>query len=210
MKIIVFGSTGKSGQEVVKQALAQGHDVTAFVRSPEKLGRSHENLKIVTGDVLDSASVTRAVQGQDVVLCSLGLPAITDKSNLRANGTKHIIRAMEETGIRRFICQSSHGVGDSRGGLPFLYKYLIVPFLLRRPFADHEIQEAHIKKSRLDWTIVRPVALTDGEHTGAYRHGFANDDKSVTFKISRADVADFMVKQITDTAYLHQTPAISL
>jgi len=208
MKLIIFGSTGDTGRQVVTQALEQGHEVTAFARSPEKLDQKHEKLQVIKGNVLDFSSVERAIQGQDVVLCTLGLPPM-DKSNLRANGTKNIIRAMEKTGAKRFICQSSDGVGESRDTLPFLMKYLIVPFMLRRAFADHEIQENYIKESQLDWIIVRPVALTDGEHTGSYQHGYTADNKTVKFKISRADTADFMLKQLADNNYLHKTPSIS-
>lgn len=209
MKLIIFGSTGGTGRQVVRQALEQGHDVTAFVRSPEKLNQKHEKLQVVKGNALDFASVERAIQGQDAVLCTLGLPAIMDKSNLRANGTKNIIRAMEKTGVKRFICQSTAGVGDSSDTLPFLMKYLIVPFMLRRVWADHEIQENYIKNSQLDWIIGRPAALTDGERTGSYQHGFTADNKTVTSKISRADTADFMLKQLADNNYLHKTPCIS-
>jgi len=208
MKLIIFGSTGDTGRQIVTQALEQGHDVTAFARSPERFDQKHEKLQVIKGNVLNFASVERAIQGQDVVLCTLGLPPM-DKSNLRANGTKNIIRAMEKTGVKRFICQSSDGVGDSSDTLPFLMKYLIVPFILRRAFADHEIQENYIKESQLDWIIVRPVALTDGEHTGSYQHGYTADNKTVTFKISRADTADFMLKQLADNNYLHKTPSIS-
>ena len=208
MKLIIFGSTGSTGRQVVTQALEQGHDVTAFARSPEKLDQKHERLKIVRGNVLDFASVERAIQGQDVVLCTLGMPPM-DKSNLRANGTQNIIQAMQKTGVKRFICQSSDGVGDSHDRLPFLMKYLIVPFMLRRAFADHEIQENHIKESQLDWIIVRPAALTDGERTGSYQHGFKADNKTVTNKVSRADTADFMLTQLADNNYLHKTPCIS-
>lgn len=209
MKVIIFGSTGGTGRQIIRQALEQGHDVTAFARSPEKLDQKHEKLQVIKGNVLDFSSVERAIQGQDVVLCSLGLPTIMDKSNLRANGTKNIIRAMEATGVKRFICQSSAGVGDSRDTLPFLMKYFIVPFMLRRVWADHETQENYIKESQLDWIIARPAALTDDEHTGSYQQGFAADNKTVTSKISRADTADFMLKQLTDNNYLHKTPCIS-
>jgi putative NADH-flavin reductase len=208
MKLIIFGSTGGTGRQIVAQALEQGHDVTAFARSPEKLNQKHEKLKVVQGNVLDFASLERAIQGQDVVLCALGM-SMKDKTMLRANGTKNIIRAMEKTGVKRFICQSSAGVGDSSATLPFLMKYLIVPFILRRSFADHEIQENYIKESQLDWIIVRPAALTDGEHTGSYQHGYTADNKTVTNKISRADTADFMLKQLSDNQYLHKTPCIS-
>jgi putative NADH-flavin reductase len=209
MKLIIFGSTGATGRQVVAQALEQGHDVTAFARSPEKLNQKHEKLQVVKGNVLDFASVESAIQGQDVVLCTIGLPAIMDKSNLRANGTKNIIRAMGKTGVKRFICQSSAGVGDSRDTLPFLMKYFLVPFMLRRVWADHEIQEDYIKESQLDWIIARPAALTDGKHTGSYQQDFTADNKTVTSKISRADTADFMLKQLADNNYLHKTPCIS-
>ncbi len=208
MKLIIFGSTGATGRQIVAQALEQGHDVTAFARSPEKLDQKHEKLQVIKGNVLDFASVERAIQGQDVVLCALGAPP-TDKSNLRANGTKNIIQAMEKTGVKRFICQSTHGVGDSRGEMTFLFKYILVPFILRRAFADHEIQENYIKESQLDWIIARPMALTDGEHTGSYQHGLTADNKTVTFKISRADTADFMLKQLADNSYLHKLPWVS-
>ncbi len=208
MKLTIFGSTGGTGRQILTQALEQGHDVTAFARSPEKLDQMHEKLQVIKGNVLDFASVERAVQGQDVVICALGMPPM-DKSNLRAKGTKNIIRAMEKTGVKRFICQSTAGVGDSRDTLPLLMKYLIVPLLLRRAWADHEIQENYVKASRLDWIIVRPAALTDGGHTGAYQHGFTADNKTVTNKISRADAADFILKQLSDNTYLHKTPCIS-
>ena len=208
MKLIIFGSTGCTGHQVVTQALEQGHDVTAFARSPEKLDQKHGKLQVIKGNVLDFSSIERAIQGQDVVLCALGMPP-RDKNNLRANGTKNIIRAMEKTGVKRLICQSSFGVGDTNDTLPFLMKYIIVPFILRRAFADHEIQESYIKESQLDWIVARPVALTDGEYTGSYQHGFTADNKTVTFKISRADTADFMLKQLADNNYLHRTPSIS-
>ncbi len=208
MKLTIFGSTGGTGRQILAQALEQGHEVTAFARTPERLDQKHEKLRVIKGNVLDFASVERAIQGQDVVLCSLGMPPM-DKSYLRAKGTKNIIRAMEKTGVKRFICQSTAGVGDSRDTLPFLMKYLIVPFILRRAWADHEIQENYVKESQLEWIIARPAALTDGGHTGSYQHGFTADNKTVTNKISRADTADFMLKQLSDNKYLHKTPCIS-
>jgi putative NADH-flavin reductase len=116
---------------------------------------------------------------------------------------------MESTGVRRLICLSSLGVGDSRSNLPFFTKYVIVSIFLRHAFADHERQEAIVRQSSLDWTIVRPPHLTDGSRTGSYRHGFAASDRQIAGQISRADVADFMLKQLTETLYLHQTPGVS-
>lgn len=208
MRLLIFGATGGTGRQLLEQALADGHLVTAFVRNPAKIARKHANLQVIQGDVRDDTAVAQAMQNQDVVLSTLGAPA-SDKTMVRANGTRTIIRAMEQTGIRRFICQTSLGYGDSRAILPLHMKYLIVPLILRHAFADHARQESYIKQSQLDWTVVRPGNLTDGQRTGHYRHGFANNDKTVKLKVSRADVADFMLKQVTDNTYLQQTPGLS-
>lgn len=206
MKLLIFGSTGSIGRQLVKQALEHGHTVTAFARDPSKLDIKHDNLKVVQGDVMDLPSVEKALQGQDAVLCSLGAGR---KGMVRSAGTRNIVRAMEKTGIRRFICQSTLGVGDSWDNLNFLWKYIMFRGLLRQAYADHVSQEDYVKQSHLDWTIVRPGAFTDGNRTGEYRHGFAGTDRTTTLKISRADVADFMLKQLMDDTYLHKTPGLS-
>jgi len=208
MKLLIFGSTGGTGRQLVEQDLIKGHVVTAFARNPAKLALKHANLKVVQGDVMNFTSVEDAIQGQEVVLCTLGLPA-SIKNMMRADGTKNIIRAMDKVGVRRFICQTSLGYGDSRNILPFHMKYIIVPFILRHAFLDHEAQENFIKQSQLDWIIVRPGNLTNGNRSGVYRHGSAVTKKAVKLKISRADVADFMLKQLTDDTYLHKTPGVS-
>jgi len=116
---------------------------------------------------------------------------------------------MEKAGVSRFICLSTLGVGNSRTNLNFFWKHLMFGLLLRRAYADHVSQENYVKESRLDWTIVRPGAFTDGNRTGVYRHGFPGTDKTIKGKVSRADVADFMLKQLTDRTYLHETPGLS-
>ena len=206
MKLLIFGSTGSIGRHLVEQALAQGHAVTAFARDPAKFDLKHANLKVVQGDVMDFASVEKAVQGQEAVLCSIGAGR---KGTIRSEGTRHIVRAMENAGVRRFICQTTLGVGDSRGNLNFFWKYIMFGLILRDAFTDHERQEDYVKQSRLDWTIVRPGAFTNGERTGVYRHGFPASEKALKLKISRADVADFMLKQLVDDTYLHKTPSVS-
>ncbi len=208
MKVLIFGSTGSIGREVVRQALEQGHTVTAFTRNPAKLDINSANLKVLQGDVMDLAAVEHAVQGQDAVLCVLGSSG-KRKGTIRSEGTQQIIRAMEKTGVRRLICQTTLGVGDSQGNLDFFWKYIMFGFLLREVFADHVIQENYVKQSSLDWTIVRPGAFTDGDRTGQYQHGFPGTDKTIKLKISRADVADFIVKQLTDNSYLRKTPGLS-
>ncbi len=208
MKLIIFGSTGGTGRELLKQALDQDHHVVAFARNPAKLVEfQHANLQVIRGDVLDSEAVTGAVAKQEAVLCSIGTgPA---RTTLREEGTRNIIEAMAKTGVQRLICQSSLGVGDSRANIPFFTKYIIIPVFLRHAFADHERQEVVVKQSSLDWTIVRPPHLKDGPLTREYRHGFPITDKHIKAEISRADVADFMLKQLTDDTYHHQTPGVS-
>ena len=208
MKIAIFGSTGGTGRELVKQALGQGHHVRAQARNPEKLeGLEHPELEVIRGDVLDPADVERAVAGQEAVLCAIGVGA--ERTTLREDGTRNIVDAMKETGVSRLVCLSSLGVGDSRANLPFFTKYVIVAIFLRHAFADHERQEAIVKKSSLDWTIVRPPHLKDGPRTGEYRHGFPPTDRNIQAKLSRADVADFMLKQLTGDTYIRQTPGVS-
>jgi len=206
-KIIIFGATGPTGQELVKQTIRANYNVTAFVRSPEKLNVSDTNLIITQGDVLNQKDVDRAVEKQDVVLCSIGMPP-TDKSMLRTKGTVNIIKAMEKQGVNRLICQSTLGFGDSKIALPWFMRFVLVPLLLKNAWKDHEMQESKIENSKLDWTIVRPAALTNGEKTGKYKHGFAYSDK-IKAKISRADTAHFMLSQIEDNQYLHQKVGIS-
>jgi putative NADH-flavin reductase len=208
MKLLIFGSTGSIGRPLVEQALEQGHTVTAFARNPAKLDIQHPNLKVVQGDVMNLTSVEQAVQGQDAVLCVLGSGG-QRKGSIRSEGTRQIIQAMEKTGVRRLICQTTLGAGDSWENLNLFWKYIMFGAFLREVFVDHEKQENEVKQSRLDWTIVRPGAFVDGDRTGHYRHGFPSTDKTAKLKISRADVAEFLLQQLTNDAYLYKTPSLS-
>jgi putative NADH-flavin reductase len=208
MKLVIFGSTGSTGREVVQQSLAEGHQVTAFARHPENLTIQHPNLTILQGDVFDSRSVEDAIQGQDAVVCVLGAGQKLS-GNVRSEGTRQIIQAMEKTGVRRLICQSTLGAGDSWGNLNFYWKTVMFGFLLRKVFADHQLQEQYVRQSGLDWTIIRPSAFVEGDRTGQYRHGFPGTDKNIQLKISRADIADFILKQLDSQVYFHQTPSLS-
>ncbi|WP_458690389.1 NAD(P)-dependent oxidoreductase [Nocardia tengchongensis] len=206
MNVAIFGATGTIGRHVVTQALAAGHQVTVLVRDPAKLTVTHERLRAVTGDVLDPAAVERTVIGQDAVIVALGAGR---KGVVRAEGTRLIIEAMNRTGVKRLICQSSLGVGDSRGNLNFVWKYVMFGMLLRPAFADHVRQEEYVLAGDLDWTIVRPSAFTDGPATGDYRRDFPGTETGLSLKISRADVAGFLVEQLTDGTYVRRTPGIS-
>ncbi|MDQ3658237.1 MAG: SDR family oxidoreductase [Actinomycetota bacterium] len=206
MKVLIFGATGSVGSHLVEQALGQGHDVTTFVRDPAKLGDARAEVRILRGDVMDAAAVEGAVAGQDAVLCSLGAGR---KGEVRSAGTLNIVRAMKKEGVRRLVCQTTLGVGDSSGNLNFFWKHIMFGLLLREAFADHERQEDYVRQSGLDWTLVRPGAFADGKRTGVYRHGFPGTEKGISLKISRADVADFMLKQLVDDTYVRATPGLS-
>jgi putative NADH-flavin reductase len=208
MKLVIFGATGTVGRQVVEQALEQGHTVTAFARNLTKLDIQHPQLGFAQGDVMDASAVEQAIRGQDAVVCVLGAGKQL-KSTIRSEGTRQIIQAMEKVGIRRLICLSTLGTGDSWGNLDFYWKYVMFGFILRQVFADHERQEALVRNSNLDWTIVRPGALTDGPLTGQYRHSFPSSDRNIALQVSRADVADFILKQLSDQSSLHQTPSLS-
>lgn len=205
MNLLIFGATGGTGCELVKQTLTQGHTVTAFVRNSDKLDIQHPNLKVVKGDVTDVTAVENAVQGQDVVFSALGSSSLK-KNPALVEGVHNIVQAMEQHGVQRFIYESALGVGDSRERINFLFRFVIIPLVLRNAIADHEDKERIIKQSSLDWVIVRPAGLTNGSHTSEYKHG-----ESIQYgaKISRADVADFMLKQVTNDTYLKKTPGIS-
>ena len=206
MKLAIIGATGTVGVHLINQSLESGYEVTAFVRTSSKVKIKHPQLSIVQGDVLvDQDTLSEAIRGKDAVLIALGDGA---KGGIRAQGTQNIIGAMEKVGVKRLICQSTLGAGESFQNLNWLWRFIFrVP--LRKALADHEQQEKYVKESNLDWTIVRPAAFTDGKRSGSYLEGFKSTAKNIKLKISRADVADFMLKQLTQNKYLKGTPALS-
>ena len=205
MKLTIFGATGGTGRQLVEQALAAGHTVTALVRDPAKLAIANPSLTVVQGNVLNGDDVAKAITGSNAVLCSLGNTA--NNPDLAVSvGTQNIVQAMHQQGIRRLIVVSSLGVGDSKNQVPFLFKLIMWTFL-RKVIQDKEAQEKIVQASGLDWTIVRPGALTDGPATGTYRSGV--DPSIASRRVARADVAGFVLQQLTDSTFLRKTPAIA-
>ena len=249
MKLLVFGASGGTGRRIVEQALAHGHIVTAFAREPARVRVTHENLRVVRGDISRPDSVEAAVSGQDAVLSALGVrppvaaviliavacqfvhrlvalsrPAalfvevgvpilailvIFRRNTVLSEGTRSIVKAMEASSVKRFVCESSLGVGDSRWRLGIIHNLIAIPLFLRNIFADKEAQEGIIKESNLDWVIVRPSILTNGPRRGVYRAGSGIGNWFVPTRISRADVAEFMLAQVTDDSYLRKTPSLA-
>ncbi len=197
MNIIVFGASRGVGRQVALQALAKGHDVTAFARNPKL--EPHPNLSVLAGDVLDAQAVARAVVGFDAVICALG-SGNTNQGNVRSMGTANIVAAMREAGVRRLVAVSSFGVGDSRKGLVANIAWLF----LRAALEEHERQEVIIRSSGLNWTIVRPTGLTNDPATGNIRVG-----SSGRGRISRVDVAAFVLNQLVDDSSFSRSITIS-
>lgn len=206
MNIIVFGATGKTGIEVVKQSLAQNHHVTAFVRNPDKLTIEHDNLTVVVGDVLDSATVSPAVINQDAVICALGVGNTLGETTLLSEGTHNIITGMQAADVSRLIVVSAMGVGESWDQLGVMAKFFF-KVVLKHVVADHARQEALVHASSLAYTIVRPSGLTDGAKTGSYIFGTESSIKAG--RIPRADVADFILKQVDNDAFLGQAVSVT-
>ena len=205
-KIIIFGATGTVGRHLVSQALEAGYQVSAFTRNRQQFTESHPALQVVEGDVLQLDQVKQAIAGHDIVFCTLGAGR---KGEVRSKGTENIVRAMEDSDIKRFICQSTLGAGDSHETLNFFWKRIMFGWFLKKAFEDHEIQEKHVFSSQLDWTLVRPAAFTNGPKTGKYRHGSNAQVSGSKLKISRADVANFMLQQASSKQYLRRAAGLT-
>ncbi len=206
MKIAVFGATGGVGRQVVQQALAAGHQVTALARDPSRLAGADPNLTVVAGSVLDEAAVQQTLAGADAAVVSLGNTA-NNPEYVVSQGTQVILNVISQLdGPRRMVVVSSIGVGDSKDQVPFAFK-MLMKTVLRKAMEDKERQEALVKASGLDWIIVRPGGLTDGPATGQYQAGL--DPKISAGQVARADVAAFILQQLTDDTYLRQAPAIT-
>jgi putative NADH-flavin reductase len=207
MCILIFGATGGTGRQLVQQALERDHQVTAFVRNPNKLSLRHSKLRVVQGDIQHVETIEAAVPNHDAVLSALGTRSL-GPTTLLSEAAQEIVRTMEAHGVRRLLWQSSLGIGETKGQLGSIYNWLLIPLLLRHVFADKERQEQIVRSSSLDWTIVQPAALTNGPLTGAYCVGRQACAGRLFPRISRANVAHFMLEELTARAYVKQTVAI--
>ena len=208
MKLAIFGATGRTGKPLLEQALQAGNEVAVLIRTPSKLTIQHPKLTIVQGDVLNPADVEKVVQGSDAVISVLGQSKDSPK-DLLTRAITNIIAAMEKYGIKRLVSLTGAGVADPHDR-PKLANHLIKAAL--KLMSGHVLKDAEnhadmIRKSNLDWVIVRGPMLTEGPHTGNYRVGWVGVNTSA--RISRADLADFLLKQATDMTYLRQTPMVS-
>ncbi len=208
MKLAVFGATGRTGRPLVEQALERGHEVVAFVRDPSKLGVDHGRLAVTEGDVTDPAAVDRAVAGADAVLSVIGRGKDSPEG-MQTAATENIVAAMQKHGVRRLVSLTGAGVRDPRDEPKLFDRGItaLLRLLQREVLEDAEGHARVIEKSGLDWVVVRGPMLTEGEKKGAYRVGYVGKNSGT--RISRADVADFMLRQVEDDTYLQQKPMIS-
>lgn len=200
MNVLVLGATGSVGRLVVEEALTRGHRVTALVRHPEKLGALA--VRAMEGDALDAGAVSRAVSGQDAVLYVLGAGNVR-RTTLFSESTRILLQAMNEQKVRRLICVTGGGAGETKGHGGFLYDRIFFPLFTKHIYADKDVQEALIRQSGLDWTIVRPAGFRARTPPGPLT--VVEDVEGVTLtRISRPEVARFLVDELEQWRYVRQ------
>ncbi|MER6994710.1 SDR family oxidoreductase [Streptomyces sp. NPDC000410] len=210
MKLTVFGATGGIGQEIVRQALAAGHEVTAVVRDPARLTVTGERLEVRVARFDDPEALRQAVAGRDAVLSGLG-PRGTKQAGVTSRLTRPVVEALEATGTRRFLAVSAAPLGPVPENETFLLRYVATPLVsrvLRKHYDDLRVMEDDMRRSATDWTAVRPPRLTDGPLTGRYRTAVGTNLRGGA-KISRADVAHAMLAMATDPATVKQPVAVA-
>lgn len=207
MHILLFGATGGTGRHVIAQSLEAGHQITAFVRNPAGITIKHKNLTLVKGNILSPEDVQNAVKRHDVVISTLGnktSQAFTKPNDIISSGVKNIIAAMKKEGVDRLLFVASFGVNKNI----FLPEKIFIRTVFKNIFADIPLQEKYIKESGLNWTLVHPARLTDTPKTGKY---YVAEDLPIGIfsRISRADVADFLVVAIQNPKFVHKTMTLS-
>ncbi|MHC5259641.1 NAD(P)-dependent oxidoreductase [Streptomyces sp. UC4497] len=204
MKLTVFGATGGIGQEIVKQALAAGHEVTAVVRDPARLTVSGERLEVVRGDLKDPESLRPAVAGRDAVLSGLGARRRAD-AGIATELTRSVLKAMEAEGVRRLLVVSAGPVGPEPADSPLVDRVMLkmIGAILKGVYVDLAAMEAELARSATDWTSVRPPRLQDKPLTGSYRTVIGGFPRAGRFA-GRADVAHAMLAMVDDPATVKQ------
>ena len=210
MFVLVIGASSGIGLQSVRHALQRGHRVRALARSADRIAIDDPKLERRRGDALDHGDVTSALDQVDAVIQTLGIPAgpgmVLGPVELFSASTRVLVAAMESVGVKRLISVTGFGAGDSRSRLGCLER---IPFelVLGRAYADKDEQEMLVRGSGLDWTIVRPVILTDGPRTGQYEVLVDHEEWRSGF-VSRSDVADFLVEQVDSDRYIGATPVL--
>jgi putative NADH-flavin reductase len=206
MKVLVIGGTRGIGREVVLAAHAAGHELTLLARNAERIRLAVTGVRVVAGDAGDADDIERAVAGQHAVVWTVGIGPTRKPVDLFSRGTRFLLAAMNQHGVRRLVCVTGVGAGDSRGHGGFLYDRILQPLLLKTVYEDKDRQEALLRGSDIDWTIVRPGTLTNGPATGLAR-ALTDLDGVTAGSVSRADVAAFIVEHL-ETAEFRGTAVL--
>lgn len=208
MNIVVFGASRGVGRNVVEQALAQGHHVTAFVRTPSTFTLQHPSLTVCQGDSTDALAVEKAIAGQDAVVSALG-PTRPPVPHMMETSAKNIVAGMKKHGVRRIVSTTGAGVRQPEDHPKLMDHFIgfLLNLLAKEVVLDSARNVEVIKSSNLDWAIVRFPRLMDGEHTRKYRVGYVDKESSTQF--SRADGADFILKELTEQNWLRKLPLVS-
>jgi putative NADH-flavin reductase len=208
MKLTIFGATGGTGQELVRLALAEGHDVVAYVRTPAKLTVTHERLRVVQGEMSEAAKIRQAVAGADAVLSALG-PTSNKPERPLTEGMQHIVASMKEEGVRRLIVATGAGVADPQDKPQLVGRLfgLALRLFARHVLADSQGMVAAVRGSGLDWTLARAPRLQDKPGTGKIKVGYAG--KGIGTQLARADFARFMLDQAASDVWLGKAPMLS-
>jgi len=197
MNVLVIGAAGKTGVLVVERAVAAGHVVTAFVRNAE--GYKGAQVRVVAGDATDQASLDTAMAGQDAVIDTIGGKTPYRKTSLERSVAGAVVASMKANGAKRIIVISAFGVGESADQVSWFVEHVIVPTWLRGSTADKAATEAIVRASGIAFVIVRPAMLTDDAATGDVKVFQGHD---TAHKITRADVAQFCVDQLTSDKHI--------
>lgn len=201
MKILIFGASGATGMHLVQQALNQGHHVTAFVRDSQKLKSEHPRLTITEGNICDLRTVHQSIFEQGAVISALGANQMFKFDETVVSGISTILSAMALAKTDRFIYLSTLGVSETRSNAGFMIRAL-APTILSKEVEGHEFKEKIVRNSNALWTIVRAPILTNGALTCEYRSGESIKATSFAPKLSRADVAHFMLSQLSDERFI--------
>ncbi len=204
MKLAIFGASGRTGKEAMLQALIKGHEVKVLVRNRASIDLKDSKLQVIEGDVCDAAAVESVVRDTEVVLVALGARS-SKEASVHSIGTSNIVAAMKANGLKRIVVVSSAGLYGSKDS-SFFFGSVIRPLFLKKVFDDKVKQLEILEQSGLEWILIRPSRLIDGQKTGKYN---ITEDKPMGKNIARADVAAFMLAHITSNKYVHKMPILS-